>query len=327
MPEPNPHAHDLAVGRHAVMAEAFEVLADHLGPFIDQRMADYFHDEPSWAEAAANRLGRPTEHGATDPLFQLLVLRRFWGPVFADFYGQDLRQIVSQLIETRNKWAHFSFPDEPQALQRAVLAIERLLAPVEPAVTGRLRRLRAEVYNPDQSVDVTDGRLDTVADLTDGTNNVDAGTDIDAVTDIDAGTVEQTPHGGPTIITDGPLRPMKPPPGVGKPVDRRKASPRRRRDEVDVTSLRAQLLETEVVFQELQTRYGDLEAELSNSRRITESKQLRLSRIERQLVEAEDHSNAIAEDLIEERITRQHIEWLIVSLLATLLLFMVLAST
>lgn len=314
MSEPSPHARDLAVGRHAVMAEAFEVLAHHLGPFIDERMADYFHHEPSWTEAAANRLGRPTEHGATDPLFQLLVLRRFWGPVFADFYGQDLRQIVSQLIDTRNMWAHFSFPDDPEALQRSVLAIERLLAPVEPAVTGKLRRLRAEVYDPDRSLDVTEGQqmaegsVQTVTDLTAPT-----GTDQNQVT--------------PTVAPDGPLRPMKPPPGTGAPPERRKVNLRRRRDDVDVRALRAQLLETEVVFQELQSRYGDLEVELLNTRRLTASKQLRLSDVERRLLEAEDHSSAMAEDLIEERITRQHIEWLIVSLLATLLLFMVLAST
>ncbi len=303
------------------MAEAFEVLAHHLGPFIDERMADYFHNEPSWAEAAANRLGRPTEHGATDPLFQLLVLRRFWGPVFADFYGQDLRQIVSQLIDTRNMWAHFSFPDDPEALQRSVLAIERLLAPVEPAVTGRLRRLRAEVYDPDRSLDVPYGDADvSVSDQAEDTSG--------ASTDLTEPTVaEQGKQNHPAISPDGPLRPMKPPPGAVSPAERRKITSRRRRDDVDVQALRAQILETEVVFQELQSRYGDLEAELFNTRRLTVSKQLRLSDVERRLLEAEDHSNAIAEDLIEERITRQHIEWLIVSLLATLLLFMVLAST
>lgn len=131
--------------RHALVADCFEMMADVLGPFIDQRMGGYFDDEESWAEAAANRLGRPNEHGETDPLFQLLVLRRFWGPVFADYFGVDLRGIVGELIDTRNKWAHFSLPRDPDSLDRSVLAIERLISPLAPEQCRELRRIRAEI--------------------------------------------------------------------------------------------------------------------------------------------------------------------------------------
>lgn len=320
---------DLAIGRHAVMAEAFELLANHLGPFIDDRMAEYFCNEPSWAEAAANRLGRPAEHGATDPLFQLLVLRRFWGPVFADFYGQDLRQIIGQLIETRNKWAHFSFPHNPEALQRSVLAIERLLAPVEPGITGRLRRLGARVYDPDQDIDVPQHSQHpqhsasvlpaAPADSGHATQPEQADRSPGSTGLVPAVAPPRKASGSPGWSASGPGRGAGA--GVGGP------RPSRRRDDVDVAALRSQLAETETVFKELQYRYGDLKNELDNTKRITASKQLRLTAVEQRLVEAEDHSTAVEENLIEERITRHHIEWLIVSLLATVLLFMVLAST
>ncbi len=300
----SPQERDLAIGRHAVMAEAFELLANYLGPFIDARMAEYFRDEQSWAEAAANRLGRPAEHGATDPLFQLLVLRRFWGPVFADFYGEDLRQIIGQLIDTRNMWAHFSFPDDPSALQRSVLAIERLLAPVEPEVAGRLRHLRSQVTDPNAQVMVvappgadTDGPTESPTDPS---------ADRSASPDDAEGRAE----------ADAELQGQD-----------RRSGERRKSEQPDVNALLAQLSETESVFRDLQSQYGDLQAELNQSRRITATKQLRLSKMEQRLLEVEDHSMSVLEDLMEERITRQHIEWLIVGLLATILLFMLLAST
>jgi hypothetical protein len=143
-----PRTPDLAVSRHAHMAEAFEIFAAGMGPFIDRRMAGYFADDPSWEEAAANRMGRAAEHGAADPLFQLLVLRRFWAPVFAEYFGQDLRGLIAQLVEARNLWAHFNLPDDTSYLDRILLAIERLLAPVDPEPVGRLRHLRSRLKNP-----------------------------------------------------------------------------------------------------------------------------------------------------------------------------------
>lgn len=245
-----------AIGRHGVMAEAFEVLATGLGPFIDRHMTAHFSDADSWSEVASNRLGRPAEHGATDPLFQLLVLRRFWGPVFAETYGEDLRGLVGGLIETRNQWAHFSLPDDAGQLQRSVLAIERLVAPIEPESAGRLRRLR-------------------------------------------------------TLIDD---------PGSHSPGRRGPVTP------VDVSTLEAQLSETEAVFVELQDRYGDLEKELSTSRRLSATRQLRLSALERRLIEIEARTRSAEELLADERTTRHRIEWLFIGLLTTMLLFMILAG-
>lgn len=139
---------DIQLGRHALIAEAFEMLARHLGPFIDEQMNEHFADESSWLDAASNRLGRPSEHGTTDPLFQLLVLRRFWGPVFADHFRSDLRSLIGKLIDTRNQWAHFNLSTDAQDLRSTILAMERLTAPVSPEATGPLRHLRSRVEDP-----------------------------------------------------------------------------------------------------------------------------------------------------------------------------------
>lgn len=266
MPTDSDQQPNLAVSRHGLLAQAFEIMADVLGPFIDERMAVYFAGEPSWSEAAANRLGRPAEHGATDPLFQLLVLRRFWGPVFSDFFGRDLRGLVNELIETRNLWAHFSLPEEVDQLDRAVLAVERLLAPIEPEAASSLRRLRSRLHNP----------------------------------------TEFGSHPGPTR--------------AGEATDQGEPA-------VNMALLAAQLSETEVVFHELQTRYGDVVEQLDKSRKIAASKHVRLIALEHQLIEIEGRTQAAEAFLAEERTTRYRIEWLFVGLLATLLLFMVLANT
>ncbi len=148
MPTERPRTPNLAVSRHAQMAEAFEIFAAGMGPFIDGRMSDYFAEDPSWEDAAANRMGRASEHGAADPLFQLLVMRRFWSPVFAEFFGHDLRGLIGQLVEARNLWAHFNLPDDTAYLDRILLAIERILSPVDPDPVGRLRHLRSRLKNP-----------------------------------------------------------------------------------------------------------------------------------------------------------------------------------
>lgn len=146
---------ELAVSHHGQMAEAFELLARGLGPFIDERMSAYFADDLSWEEAAANRMGRAHEHGSADPLFQLLVLRRFWGPVFGGFFGEDLRGLINELVEARNLWAHFNLPDDTDELDHILLAIERLTAPVAPEGTSQLRRIRTRLKQPASGSDRT----------------------------------------------------------------------------------------------------------------------------------------------------------------------------
>ncbi len=166
MPDPKTtRIPDLKISRHGQMTEAFELLAQGVGPFIDQRMSVYFADDLSWEDAAANRMGRANEHGATDPLFQLLVLRRFWGPVFSEFFGEDLRGLVAQLIEARNLWAHFSLPDDTAYLDRILLSIERLMSPVAPESAIALRRIRTRLKNPSTDDVAGDGQepVDLVA--------------------------------------------------------------------------------------------------------------------------------------------------------------------
>lgn len=251
----DPRTPDLATSRHSQIAEAFELFAAGMGPFVDERMAEYFEGEVEWTEAAANRMGRPAEHGAVDPLFQLLVLRRFWGPVFADFFGSDLRSLIGQVIEARNLWAHFNLPADTAYLDRILLSIERLLAPVDPLNVSRMRSIRTRLKNP-----TTD--------------------------DLDV-------------------------------------SPRQ---SIDVERLMSQLGETEGAFAQLQTEVDELNDQLQRSRKAAAGKQLRLTMMERELMEISTRSTVLQLHLDEERASRYRMELLMVGFIVGVLLLIIVMS-
>jgi len=286
----NTPSQEIQLGRHALIAEAFEMLARHLGPFIDREMHQHFANEQSWLEAASNRLGRPSEHGTTDPLFQLLVVRRFWGPVFADHFRADLRNLIGELIDTRNQWAHFNLTSNAQELRSTILAMERLTAPIAPEASGPLRHLRSRVENP--SSEPT-------------SSTVDPSTGNTLQQERDALDGQRTPS--------TPAAPNEDDPST---VDKMTAA--------DVEKLEQQLSETEGVFEQLQDRYDGLLGELSEQRKMTAKKQARLSSLQRQVIEIETRALAAQTVLANERSSRDRIEWLFVGLLAALLLFMIL---
>lgn len=103
----------MAVSYRAQVATAFEVLAEGLAPFVDGRMAGAFPDD-DWILMAASKLGKRPDVlvSLTDPHFQLEVLNRWWGPVFAAVLTDDLRQTITGLRTARNHWAHPD-PDHP----------------------------------------------------------------------------------------------------------------------------------------------------------------------------------------------------------------------
>src|SRR5688572_13034264 len=102
------------------MGEAFEVLAEGLAPFVDRRMAAYIPDD-EWILVAAAKLGKRADFlvAVSDPQFQLDVLNRFWGPVFARDLDPGLRSVITELRTARNHWAHID-EDHPIDLEYAL---------------------------------------------------------------------------------------------------------------------------------------------------------------------------------------------------------------
>jgi hypothetical protein len=100
----------MAVSYRAQVALAFEILAEGVAPFVDERMSHAYPDE-DWILMAATKLGKRRDVlvSLSDPHFQLEVMNRWWGPAFAPPLSDRDRATVGELRTLRNYWAH---PDE-----------------------------------------------------------------------------------------------------------------------------------------------------------------------------------------------------------------------
>jgi hypothetical protein len=96
------------------VANAFELLAQGLAPFVDRRMSATMPGE-DWILEAATKLGKRRDVlvSLSDPHFQLEVLSRWWGPAFAVVLPPGCRAHINDLRTARNHWAH---PDEDQPI-------------------------------------------------------------------------------------------------------------------------------------------------------------------------------------------------------------------
>lgn len=124
------------------VAEAFEVLAEGLAPFVDERMSAAFPDD-DWVLMAAEKLGKRRDVlvSLSDPHFLLEVVNRWWGPAFEGHLPESMRPVVTDLRTARNHWAHPD-PDHPLDLDRA-LEVHRDVAVLLGAAGSPLGR-RAE---------------------------------------------------------------------------------------------------------------------------------------------------------------------------------------
>lgn len=159
----------------AQVGSAFEVLAEGLAPFIDQRMAATFPGD-DWILDAATKLGKRPDVlvSVTDPHFQLEVLNRWWGPTFSPVLPDDVRQVVGELRTARNHWAH---PDQDQPIDfdyalRIHLACEELLRAVGAPdadhialLTDDLRWESARRLARRQGISETDVLIGQISDL------------------------------------------------------------------------------------------------------------------------------------------------------------------
>jgi predicted nuclease with TOPRIM domain len=159
----------------AQMGEAFEVLAEGLAPFVDRKMAAYFPDD-EWILVAAAKLGKRADFlvAVSDPQFQLDVLNRFWGPVFAHGLDPALRSAITELRTARNHWAHID-GDNPIDLDYALRVnalVEELLHGVGApgaerisAISEELRWSSVRADSAERGVSEADALISQLAEL------------------------------------------------------------------------------------------------------------------------------------------------------------------
>jgi hypothetical protein len=138
----------MSASYRAQVAVAFEVLAEGLAPFVDDRMSKAFPDE-DWILMAASKLGKRRDVlvSLSDPHFQLEVLNRWWGPAFSRSLSSDVRSNIGDLRTARNHWAH---PDEDHPFDldyatRVYHQAEDVLRAVGSPLADRISQLAEEL--------------------------------------------------------------------------------------------------------------------------------------------------------------------------------------
>src|SRR3989442_1323097 len=126
----------MAQSNHERVGRALELLNKGLQPFIEREMQAVYGTR--WLQEAAANLREYQMSSARsgelsgDTQVLLLVMWDQWHAVFKNVLGHAERSLVSELRETRNKWAHqeaFSTDDAYRALD----SMHRLLIAVSAA--------------------------------------------------------------------------------------------------------------------------------------------------------------------------------------------------
>lgn len=130
---------------HSLVGDALRQLAAGLGPYVVGKMHEAVNAGryvPDDSEAIGEIAG--------DIAVTLRVMAVGWNDVFRDTLGPAERSLVSEIRETRNRWAHQDTFDDDD-LDRALDSIGRLLAAVgaideAKRIDGAKHRLRLRRY-------------------------------------------------------------------------------------------------------------------------------------------------------------------------------------
>lgn len=140
----------------SLVGNALQLLGVGLGPYVSARLRDAAgrgHYVPDDVDTLGDLEG--------DVAVMLRVMAAGWNDIFRDYLGPVERSLVSEIRETRNRWAHMeSFSEDD--LDRALDSIGRLLTAVGAHVEGNRvdqakHRLRRRRYGSDQAVTASVG--------------------------------------------------------------------------------------------------------------------------------------------------------------------------
>ncbi|MCG2740517.1 MAG: DUF499 domain-containing protein [Syntrophaceae bacterium] len=137
----------MAITNYERAGKALELLKSGLGPFVQREFTNVYKDR---AETEANRFIGDDRLNANKPMEQwdagvlLRLMWESWNNVFRLTLGHTERNLVSELREHRNKWAHqqtFSGDDTYRALDSAA----RLLAAVSAPQADEIEKMKMEL--------------------------------------------------------------------------------------------------------------------------------------------------------------------------------------
>jgi hypothetical protein len=141
----------MAQSNHERIGKALELLIDGLRPFVEREMRGVYGDR--WLEASKAGLredrtpaknNKKSKEPNWDTQALLAVMWERWNEVFTKTLGRAERSVVSELRDTRNKWAHqesFSTDDAYRALD----SVQRLLTAISAPQAGEVDRQKQEL--------------------------------------------------------------------------------------------------------------------------------------------------------------------------------------
>src|SRR5947209_19469877 len=90
------------------IGHAFELLAAGLEPYLDRRMRPTSRAGSGWLEEWAARATPPVRSpfSLSDPALQLRIMAESWDAVFRNELTKSDRNVVFELRDVRNRWAH-----------------------------------------------------------------------------------------------------------------------------------------------------------------------------------------------------------------------------
>ncbi len=140
----------MAITNYDRVTKALALLQEGVYPFVEREMKSRYGSR--WLSAAAtclpdNYLGRKQDIQEVlrqDVSALLIVMWEQWNNVFKSVLGRSERNIVSELRDTRNEWAHtttFSSDDAYRALD----SVARLLSAVSAPQAAEVERHKQEL--------------------------------------------------------------------------------------------------------------------------------------------------------------------------------------
>src|SRR5688572_26910767 len=125
----------MAITNQERVGKAMDLLRDGLRPFAERELKAKYGER--WnTEVKAALAGRNLGQSKNDPLQDVAVLLalmdKAWGSVFGATLGRSDRNLVLELIDVRNRWAHqglFSGDDADRSLDSMGRLLTSISAP------------------------------------------------------------------------------------------------------------------------------------------------------------------------------------------------------
>lgn len=128
----------MALSNRDRVGRAFEFLATGLQPYIDKKMRAASRSGSAWMRDF------PSDASLDDPAFQLRVMADRWDDAFRGELTRTDRNLVFELRDVRNRWAH-NKPFSADDAYRALDSIERLLVAANATEATEVGRSKEEL--------------------------------------------------------------------------------------------------------------------------------------------------------------------------------------